>query len=165
MPRKPRDYKAEYSRRVELARSRGFSSLYQQRRKIENGEIRALQPSRLKRRDVIERQDKHFRIFGSKEKQDNWFDSFSVQDARIDMAQKWSDWYSRHWSTKFDADRAKHDEHYLTVYMQAFVLAPHHDKNVHDFDGGRWQREWFVDIQGYLEADSFDDRYGDSTGA
>lgn len=159
MPRKKRDYKAEYARRQALARERGFVSYHAQRRKIETGQVPAIAPNRLRKRSTIEAQEK-FPTRGLPKDVAEWWKNFDVQDARIDMAKRWSDWYSRHWSTQFDADRAKHDERYLTVYMQAFVLAPHEDGNVHDFDGSSWQYEWFVEIVGYMEADTYDDKYG-----
>jgi hypothetical protein len=166
MPRKPRDYAAEYRRRNELAKQRGHTNYAQQRRKIERGQIRAIAPTRLRSRKTIEAQDAVYGLFGTQQLDkdtERWLSTVDVQDVRIDMAQRWSDWYSRHWSTEFDAKRAAKDEHYLTVYMQGFVLSQDKDKNAHHFDGSRWQHEWFVDITGYLEADDYADRYGDST--
>lgn len=153
-----RDYAAEYKRRQELARKRGFKSYAQQRRAIERGTFKSLAPGRLKRKDVIERQVAKFDIFAERD----WFASFDVTDARIDMAQKWSDWYSQHWSTKFDAERARNDPHYLDVYMQSFVLVAQDRESSHRFTWDEYRREWFTDIMGYLDVDQYDDRYKDS---
>jgi hypothetical protein len=158
MAGKKRDYKAEYARRVALAKERGFSNYYQQRRKIESGQVPAINPNRLRKRSTIEAQEK-FPTRGKAKTQAEWWESVNIQDARIDMARRWSDWYSRDYTTQFDADRAKHDERYLTVYMQAFVLAPHSDSNVHHLDGDTWQYEWFVDLNGFYDAEEFEDKY------
>lgn len=152
-----RDYRAEYARRVALAKQRGFKNYYDQRRKIEKGETRAIQPSRLRRRSVIEVQTKAFDIFGTQ-----WADSIDIRETRIDMAQKWSDWYSRHWSTKFDAERARQDPKYLDVYMQAFVLVVTDGPKSHHFGWDEYQREWFVDYMKYYEAEEYDDHYTNS---
>lgn len=164
MASRKRDYKAEYARRQALAKERGFKSYGEQRRKIERGETRAIAPSRLRSRKTIENQNKNWSIFAEQPARNpvqEFFDSFSVRDARIDMASRWSDFYSRSEATKFDPERARRDERYLTVYMQAFVLADHSDRNVHDFDGSDWQREWFVDQIEYFEAEEYDNRYGE----
>jgi hypothetical protein len=152
MPRKARDYRAEYKRRVALAQQRGHRNYYEQRRKIETGETPALQPARLRRRDVIEKQQRFERLLP------DWL-TVNVQDARIDMAQNWSDWYSRHWSTRFDADRARNDPHYLNVYMQAFVMQISSGPASHRLTFDEYRREWFVNIMEYFSVEEYDDRY------
>lgn len=161
-----RDYKAEYQRRNELAKARGYKSYGQQRYRIETGDAPAINPRRLRSQRTIDNQVRKQRIlsnagpFNDELPWPDWFGEKDLKATRIEFAQDWSDFYSRHWSTEFDAERAEDDEHYLETYMNTFVhlsyLESHHLKRSES------HYEWFVNIMHYMEADTYDRRYAES---
>lgn len=149
---KKRDYRAEYARRNALAKERGFSSYSQQRRAIETGKTRAIQPNRLRSKKTIEAQLALTPVFGGK----------SVKDWRIESAVGWSERNARTNRMKFDPVRARNDDAYLDAYTKVTVLqiAPK-GEDESTLVAGDDLRHLLVDILNIMDDKEYDSRYGD----
>lgn len=157
MPKKARDYKAEYARRQSLAKERGYKSYGQQRRLIEKGIAPAIQPTRLRSARTIRNQEESgagflFRATGFR----------TINDYRIDAAQRWSDMRSRRDVTKFDADRARRDPEYLDAYSQALVSdAGNPDVKFQTrLSYNDYTKHYLVDVMHAMTEDEYEARYG-----
>src|SRR6478609_5965605 len=97
MARKPRDYKAEERRRNELARQRGFTNRYQQRRKIETGAVPALAPKRVRSERTKQAQAQRIRPprNGAKIDDSRWV----INGTQISRVQRAEDWSAMHGGT------------------------------------------------------------------
>lgn len=161
-----RDYSAEQRRRNELARARGFTSRSQQRRAIERGKAPALSPERLRKPSTIEaqkfllgestqgieRKDSHFAVFGSRR-------------SDRERCEDWSDIYARSDMAVYDPDNRPDGvskREYTQAYMAAFVTGDERYVAVRHHGGSEALRHWFVDINGFFQADEYESRYGDN---
>lgn len=157
---KKRDYKAEYARRDFLAKARGFDTYAAQRRAIEKGEVPALAPSRIRSKRTADAQQ----VWASRPR--SLWELAQTAEGRkeinIDRAIRWSRMNARSDVLRFDPERAKTDDRYLTVYINAFVAPTEgHPELAHHFEGTDWQEEYFVEIMEYYEAEEFDEKYGE----
>ena len=150
MAKRKRDYAAEYQRRQALAKSRGFASYGKQRRAIERGKIRAIAPTRVRKRSTIEAQEKLGGLFGA---------ALDVTKYRIDAAEAWQQHYSHARSTSLD--RTRYGERgYLDTYNAAFLLnTKDRAKGFHSLSGTPEQHRWFVEYGGMTE-EEWQERYG-----
>lgn len=189
MARKPRDYKAEERRRNELARARGFKTRASQRGAIERGEIRALQPARVRSPRVKKAQAK---FLSGPAAPRGPIPSYAELERALsaDLEQQCWDWAARHavstvaqygwtdedkkwkkgepWVRRNNATNKqkikwieKHGkEAYTQAYYNAFVDGPErYSKNRYN-GGSDAMRLWYVEITGYMTAEEFESRYG-----
>lgn len=155
MARKQRDYKAEERRRNELARQRGFSSRGQQRRRVSSGNVRNLSPEAAK--FVIGVNTKGIEPKGFE------LPKFAVRESDATRAQNWSDIFARSEVAQYQPDNrpaGMSKREYTDAYMAAFVDGPDRYVDVRRTGGSDALKHWFVDIQGYMQADEYESRYG-----
>lgn len=152
MPKKQRNYKAEYARRVALAQDRGFRNYADQRRKIETGRAQAIAPARIRTKRTLDAQQSWQAL--------PWERKVNQKEIRIQMAQEWSRVYSRTKVIRFDAQLARRDDEYLQSYMRTFVLGDHEDQNINHFSDSFDLKHYLVDVMEYMTEDEYERRYG-----
>lgn len=150
--RKARNYKAEYQRRQQLARDRGFRTYGQQRHAIETGRARAIAPARVRTKRTLDAQQK----YGIPA----WMQKVNPLQARIDIAQAWSDKYSRSTETEFSELQARKDPDYLRLYLAAFVYSPKLAPWYKRLTPSEDLRKFFVEYMHIYESDEYESRYG-----
>jgi hypothetical protein len=154
MARKARDYKAEERRRNELARSRGYSSRGQQRRRIESGKAPAIRPELIRKESTREAQRRYHRE-----------NSITVgYPSKYQRAQDWSDLHAKHWSATYrpeERPKGMTISQYTDAYLKAFVTGPERYYEARQ-TGSEALRYWFVDVAEYLSDEDYNDadRYG-----
>lgn len=160
-----RDYSAEQRRRNELARERGFTSRSQQRRAIEKGRAPAIRPERLRKLSTIEAQK--FLLGDTTqgiERRNSTFPTFGHRSAR-ERCEDWSDIYARSDMAVYDPDSRPEGvtrKQYTDAYMAAFVTGDERYVVTRHQGGSEALRTWFVDINGFFQADEYESRYGDN---
>lgn len=147
--KRARDYAAEYARRQELARKRGFRSYAAQRRAIETGVAPAISPSRIRTKRTMDAQQnymlKNFDVLGYRLEMAKGFSRMKVYDERL----------------KFDEKRAKHDPHYLNLYIESVVTAPYSaTMGTRRLVPSDKLRHLLVDVLGITTIDEYEARYG-----
>lgn len=138
MARRKRDYRAEEARRNELARQRGFATRAQQRGKIERGEIRAIQPKRVRAAKTVRAQKAWtarakslVSSFGDMGPDFEVTDYLKGIDFKFlepgERCIEWSNLHAANNIVKFDPDNRPEGvslERYTDVYFRAFVDGP-----------------------------------------
>lgn len=155
MPRKARNYAAEYAKRNALAKARGYRSYGDQRRKIETGRAPAINPGRIRTKRTADAQQEYRNL--------PWEKRVDPTQIKIEMAQEWSRVYARTGAIRFDSAEARRNPHYLSTYLQAFVLGTHDDPNLNRLTGSDALYEYLVNETGYMSADEYETRYGANT--
>ena len=155
MAGKARDYKAEYARRTSLAKARGRRSYGAERYAIEHGWIQPVAPKRIKYRTRIEQEKRLTRVkpFGGlptisrKQRAEDWSDLFAVTD-----------------TAEYHPENAKElgvtKAAYTTAYLNAWVIGKNRYKNVRHEGGSPSLEYWFTDLNDFMDADDYDDKYG-----
>lgn len=163
MARKARDYKAEERRRNELARLRGHTNRYQQRKKIETGAIAALAPKRVRSTRTKTAQKARVRPPRGAAK----ITDYEIQGTKISRVQRASDWSAAHASediAKYRPERAKSlgvgEAAYTNAYLRAFVEGDTRYQRVRRSGGSVDLYYWFVTLNGYYMAEEYDEKYG-----
>src|SRR5690606_12365771 len=131
MAERKRDYKAEYARRKELARKRGYETYGKQRGKIERGEIPALAPKRIKRVKTKQAQSRWFDFLDGADPKPRSSDAFEEAKKLIPKrddagrASEWSAAFARYPIARYRPADAKRlgisKEEYTRAYLAAFV--------------------------------------------
>lgn len=156
--KRKRDYKAEERRRNELARERGYRNRAQQRRAIEKGEMSPLDPERVRSPKTVSAQAK--RLFQT----NDFIRLTSALDPR-DMAQDWSGIFARSEQAEYNPERAAElgvsEREYTRAYLDAFVLGDDRYE-INRRSGSDPLFYWFVTLNGFMSADTYDKRYGPS---
>lgn len=147
--RKPRDWAAVYAARNARARAQGFASYGAYRRAVERGLTPARRPDLVRTKRTADAQQ----VFG-------WLGGVSIQDARKQMAQAWSDRYARHEAFAFDADRADEDPEYLDLFLGATLYAQERTRHYRRLTPSEDLRRLLVDKLGITSSDDYEDRYG-----
>ena len=161
-----RDHKAEQARRNELARQRGYTSRAQQRRAIETGKAKPLAPKAVRSPKTIAAQKRRIAAAtqGQEHKAKESDVLFNTSRPDAERAQDWSDLFARSNMAKYDPDnrpKGVSREAYTKAYMAAFVEGPDRYKLVRHSGGSDALRAWFVDMNGWFQADEYETRYGD----
>lgn len=157
MARKPRDYKAEEARRKELAKQRGFANRYQQRRAIETGKARALNPKRVRSPKTVAAQNRFLGdLFKKKEQKD--FGGVPLPSL-AQQSRDWSALHSKSARSKYRPQNAAKlgmtvDEYTLAYYL-AYVAR--HDQTPRERKFAL--RRWMVDINGFVSEPVYDTGY------
>ena len=150
MPAKKRDYRAEYARRKALAQERGFSGYAAQRKAIERGKYPAIAPHRVRTKRTSDAQAK-LGLFGR-----------NIKAMRIEAAQVWSDRNARANTMKFDAERARTDEDYLSTYLGATVMMTGRtEMDESTLIPSDDLRHLLVDVLEVFDLDEYDQKYGE----
>lgn len=160
MTAKRRDYKAEYRRRNELAKARGFAGYAQQRRAIESGKARAIAPWRIRTKRTAEAQN----AFLAELKEQGTYDSYL---RAVPIEQQCRDWssgtaktpalkYTPQFARRYGLTKAE----YTQAYYDAFVNGPESYRNVRR-GGSPALRYWLVDVIKLYTAAEYDKRYHD----
>lgn len=163
-----RDYKAEYARRQQLARERGYGSYGRQRGKIQRGEIRALAPNRIRSERTRQAQREFLERAREVAEGEKGFDQLVEEFTSVltdeQRAAQWSAGFARSEIAQYKPEEAEslgisRDE-YTQAYLDAFVEGPSRYADVR-YDGGSDALEfWFVELHEYFEVDEYDKRYG-----
>lgn len=167
MAKRIRDYRAEERRRNELARLRGETNRYQQRRKIETGILPPIQPKRVTSPKTRAAQARMLATAPRRKSQE--FQAPGVIIPHIpdtDRAQDWSDLFARSGVAKYEPTEARSlgvtRKEYTTAYLKAFVTGDaRYDRVRHNKTGASSHLfYWLVTLHGYLSIDEYESRYG-----
>ena len=157
-----RDYKAEYARRQQLARARGFSGYSEKRRKIERGLTPAINPKRLRSGKTIFAQQKF-----AKESQYETItrlmstgqETSYLREMKIQDSIAWYETYGRNIALEFDENKARKSDKYLDSYYWGFVAEYGDAWSSHRLHHTDAMETWMVEEAEIYDQDEYDERY------
>lgn len=154
----PRDYKAEDRRRNLLAWSRDHGTRAKQRRKIEKGIIAPFQPKRVRKAETIKAQE--LRLEGiTKRKVPSRSASMSDRDDAYDWSAMHAQTYMAQYLPEVASLLGVSRYEYTRIYLNAWVRGDYRYTE-NRYDGGTdAMGEWFVNLNNFMSASEYEDRY------